>query len=268
MRHAFLIIAHNEFAVLRRLINMLDHPDVDIYIHFDKKINLIPDIPVKESRLFVLNKRIDVKWGSVSQIQTELLLFETALKNAPYAFYHIISGTHLPLYSLNELLDFYNAHSGHEIMRFWEENPGDADFKLRRIHFPLMWFKDKSRIKRTLCQRTWTVVLRIQRMLHIRINKKDSFYKTDNWLSITEKACRYLVKHQSDILKKYYWSFCGDEYFVASELKTADESFVLCDIPNLLYVDFIKDSPRTLHYDEYNSLKQSGYIWARKFSSK
>ena len=37
MKHAYLILAHNEFEVLRKLISALDDPRNDIFIHFDEK---------------------------------------------------------------------------------------------------------------------------------------------------------------------------------------------------------------------------------------
>ena len=36
MKHAFLILAHTEFALLQRLVNCLDDGRNDIFIHFDK----------------------------------------------------------------------------------------------------------------------------------------------------------------------------------------------------------------------------------------
>lgn len=40
-KHAFLIIAHNEFDILEKTIRLLDDKDNDIYLHIDKKLNLI-----------------------------------------------------------------------------------------------------------------------------------------------------------------------------------------------------------------------------------
>ena len=37
MRHAFLILAHNEFQILKILLSMLDDGRNDIYLHIDKK---------------------------------------------------------------------------------------------------------------------------------------------------------------------------------------------------------------------------------------
>ena len=42
MKHAYLIIAHNEFEVLKRLISALDHEANDIYVHIDAKVKPFP----------------------------------------------------------------------------------------------------------------------------------------------------------------------------------------------------------------------------------
>ena len=37
MKHAYLIMAHDKFEQLAMLLQCLDYPDNDIYIHIDKK---------------------------------------------------------------------------------------------------------------------------------------------------------------------------------------------------------------------------------------
>ena len=39
MKHAYLIIAHNEFELLKLLIDRIDDARNDIYIHIDQKTN-------------------------------------------------------------------------------------------------------------------------------------------------------------------------------------------------------------------------------------
>lgn len=266
MRHAWLIIAHNEFSVLQRLISLLDHERSDFFVHIDAKIKELPALTVEKGRLFMLDKRVDVRWGSVSQIETELVLLKYAQQKGPYSHYHILSGTHLPLKPVEELLQFYDEHEGEEVMRFWEDDSGDADFKLRRYHFPLRHYKFGSPFQQRLCQLTWQVVIKIQKVLGIRHFKEDRFVKTDNWLSLSEKACLYLAQEKDRIIKKYKWSFCGDEYVVASELAARPEQFKLYDCKNLLYVEFQKDTPRTFLLEDYMQLQDTGYWWARKFT--
>ena len=53
MKHAFLIIAHNEYPVLEVLLSMLDDERNDIYLHIDnralkeQKVNAQPYIPIQ-----------------------------------------------------------------------------------------------------------------------------------------------------------------------------------------------------------------------------
>lgn len=61
MKHAFLIIAHADYEVLRVLVDMLDNKCCDIYIMIDKKAPLPTQLHVKYARLFMLKKRIDIR---------------------------------------------------------------------------------------------------------------------------------------------------------------------------------------------------------------
>jgi len=238
---------------------MLDSKGNDIYIHYDRKVKDLPHIATKESGLFLTSKRIDVRWGTVSQIETELTLLEAALKNGEYDFYHMISGTHLPLKSYEELDSFYTAHKRREVMRVWQEDPGDADFKLRRYHLLNKNLKGGKALG-------WRIALKIQKIFGIRHLRRTAFVKTDNWKSLTQKAAEYLVENSNSILRKYRYSLCGDEYYAASELAVYPGLFRIDNCPELLYVEFDKESPMNLGLDRYEELKNSGYIWARKFT--
>ena len=264
---AWLIIAHNEFEVLQHLVTALDSPESDFFIHFDKKLKFLPEIQVEKGRLVVLEERIDVRWGTSSQLEAELLLLETARQAGPFGHYHILSGVHLPLKPLDELIRFYEEHPDEEIMRFWPIDKGDADFKLRRYHFPIKDFKSPVPWRRTLCQRTWTAVIKVQKILGIRHLKDQSFRKTDQWLSLTEAACTYLVENKKEILNKYRWAFCPDEYFIASELSRYPERFRMLDCPNLLFVKFDRESPISFPLEDYSKLQDTDYWWARKFTA-
>ena len=268
MSHAWLIIAHNEFGILQRLVSLLDAPGCDFYIHIDKKVKVLPKLTVSQGNIYLLTERKDVHWGHISQIETELLLLRTAMRQGPYEHYHIISGTHLPLKTIEELQKFFEDHSNEEIMRIWPQDEGDADFKLRRYHLPLRDFKNPIKIVSSLCQLSWKVVLKFQKVFGLRHLVNERFIKTDNWLSLTESAVRYLVEREKQIIKKYRWSFCGDEYFVASELVASGNQFKIYDCQRLLYVEFKKESPRSLSLSEWDDLRKTDYFFARKFTEK
>lgn len=66
-RHAYLIIAHNQFSLLKKLLVALDDPRNDIFLHIDKKAKydkrqLVET--VKKAHLY-FTKSIKVTWGGV-----------------------------------------------------------------------------------------------------------------------------------------------------------------------------------------------------------
>lgn len=264
MRNAWLILAHNEFEVLQRLITMLDTPESDFYIHIDRKVRNFPDFIAQKGRVFILKNRIDSRWGDISLAEAEILLLETALQSGHYSHYHILSGTHLPLKPFEDLVRFYESHPEEEIVRFWDRNEGDADFKLRRYHFLVRNIK----YNRTISRLVWKSALFVQKKLGIRRYKQCQFLKTDQWLSLTPHAATYLVSHKDRILRKYRWSLCCDEYFIASELEASPENFQLYDCPNLLFVEFDNNSPISFPLSSFSQIQEKDYFWARKFTSQ
>lgn len=67
-RHAYLIMAHNEPEVLKRLLLLLDDIRNDIYIHIDKKATeLSPKMISKwiEKSSLYFTHRTNVSWGGV-----------------------------------------------------------------------------------------------------------------------------------------------------------------------------------------------------------
>ena len=132
MKHAYLILAHNEFEVLRRLVSCVDDSRNDIYIHFDKKVTALPDIRTRNAGLTVLDRRIDVRWGAPSMIEAEYALFSAAASRGPYQYYHLLSGVDLPLKSQDEIHAFFDAHNGEEFIGYtWTQMPPEFRRKVQ-----------------------------------------------------------------------------------------------------------------------------------------
>lgn len=265
MKHAFLIISHNEFEVLQMLIDRLDSERTDIFVHIDKKVKALPELHATHSRLYVLEDRIDVRWGHVSQIECELLLFETAFKHGPYQHYHMLSGTHLPLKPLDELLCFYDQHQGEEIMDIWETCTGRGNIKLGKWNFWLRHHQSPNPTVRRIAQSFWRWNMAVQKRLPFYHLPDAQYVKSSNWVSLTQGAVEYLVSQKAYIIGKYKYSLCGDEYFVASELNGKD--FKVHDEKKLLFQIFDHESPRVLTKDDKEAMKASECLWARKFAN-
>ena len=115
MKHAYLIIAHNEPNILKTLLLMLDDERNDVYLHVDARavelFNQFKDFQLKRGKLIILQNRIAVHWGDLSQVEVEYLLFEAALQNGPYAYYHLLSGVDLPIKTQNYIHEFFHNSS-------------------------------------------------------------------------------------------------------------------------------------------------------------
>ena len=266
MTHAWLIIAHNEFEILQLLVSALDDVRNDLYVHIDKKVKTLPRLSVQKSRLFLLENRMDVRWGAPSQISCELLLMRTALKSGQYDRFHIISGTHLPLKSRDQLTAFFDRYDGCELMHVWEKDERDIGNKLQRYNLFVNGFSSPAPGLQKFSRFCWTVAQGLQKRLRINRFPGKAFIKSDNWVSLTRQATEYLVGHAADIVRKYRFSYCGDEYFVATELNKAG-GFHIVNTEQLLKVDFVLHNPRVYTMDDYEALASSDCLFARKFSS-
>lgn len=265
MKQAYLIIAHHEFEILQRLISILDSDNNIIFVHIDAKVKKLPHLFTNKSILHVLDQRIDVRWGHVSQIECELLLFESALKHGPFYYYHIISGVHLPIRPMKQINEFYERYSGYEIMHILEKCKGRNNIKLGRFNIGIKNFKHKQSWVQRLVQLNWVILIKFQKIFGIFNNPNADYVKSENWLSLTQDAVSYIVNHKNTIIKKYFYTLCGDEYFIATELTNAN--FKIFNSNKLLYQVWNGESPTILTMDDYNQIINSDCLFARKFSS-
>ena len=269
MKHAYLIIAHNEFEVLQLLVSALDDVQNDFFIHFDKKVRKLPQLFCQHSRLFVLENRVDVRWGSVSQIKCEMLLFEEARQMGSYDYYHMISGTHLPLKSVAELDLFFQDMKGYCVLTgFVKDTEYQETLKIHRINLFLRHYASPRPWLSRVSQFVWKSCIALQRVLHVQVNRGESFYKASNWLSLTEEAVDMLLLRKKAILRKYRYTLCGDEFFVPSELMNSPLKDMIKNDDCLLKQEMQRANPRVYSLSEWDGLKKTAYLFARKFTSQ
>ena len=81
MRIAYLILAHNTPNHLARLVRALDSPNVDFFIHVDRKsdISRFRD-RLSQPNVAFLKDRIAVYWGDFSDVEATVRLIKEALK--------------------------------------------------------------------------------------------------------------------------------------------------------------------------------------------
>lgn len=268
MKQAFLIIAHDNFLLLQKLILALECPEVDFYVHIDAKVRTLPDLRVGgDSSLTVIQDRVDTRWGDYSQITTELKLLEEAYSKDRYSYYHIISGTHYPLKPIEEVLSFFEGMNGKTIFsELCQSSLYQETMKLRHYNLFTRRLAYGSARSRVAFQRLWRVSHRIQDFFKIRRNEGIEYYKASNWVSLSEEAVEYLLNKEVEIRKVFRWSFCGDEFFVPTMLKSSHLEKYMVSSDKLLKQQMGDANPKVYTMEDFDNLVESGCMFARKFS--
>jgi len=268
MKHAFLIIAHNNFKVLQQIIDLLDSDSCTFFIHFDKKVDSPPVVTSKVSRIKICEPRVDVRWGDFSQIKCELNLLEYALaSNEAYDYYHIISGTHLPLSNPTGFDDYFKSNPS-AVFQLMETSDYEIAMKLQRWNLCTHTFKNPSVLIERCSQLVWRFGNAFQRIAGIKKNIGGKFVKATQWCSLSHDVAVDINGKRDQILKKYKWSFCGDEFFMASEVASSIFAEGIEYRTDYLYQRFNGASPVLLDESDYAAAKKDGFLWARKFADK
>lgn len=276
-RHAFLIIAHNQYPLLEKLIRLLDHPQNDIYIHADKKaVDFDPAyfaaIPRHSGICF--SRRVRVTWGGASMIEAELTLLEAAVEGK-YDYYHLLSGVDLPIKPMDCIHRFFREQEGKELIHFgaeqWEAKPHIQE-RAALYHFLHEWIGRE----RGLLRRVENLSLAVQRRLGInRLKKRGGTVRAGaNWFSITHGFARYVTDHAREIRKDYRFTSCADEIFLQTVFVNSpfrDNAYVARgagrdSFENVMrFIDWDRGQPYVFGSGDFEELMASPCLFARKF---
>lgn len=269
-KHAYLIIAHNNFYILERLLKLIDDDRNDIYIHIDKKVKnfdfkYFNNICKKSTVKFI--NRIKVYWGGYSQVQCELNLLKAAIKNN-YEYYHLLSGVDLPIKDQDYIHNFFEENKGREFVRFmkngWDYN------RVSKIHF----FNDYCKINN---QFKYFIYLISNKLLGKYINKngydytkkfsKFIFMKGDQWFSITNECAHYICSNEKNIKNMFKYTSCPDEHFIQTLLYNSKFKDQLSNDTCLREIDWNRGKPYVYRIKDYELLQNSKNLFARKFDN-
>ena len=283
-KHAYLIMAHNQFELLNHLILQLDDKRNDIYIHMDIKakefdFKKIENLPL-ESKIYFI-PRMDVKWGGYSQIQCELALLKEASKR-PYRYYHLLSGADFPLKTQDEIHNFFKRYDGKEFIHFSKVEQKEAKRVFTRIsryhlfqdYSPKKFFKF-PKIFMTVIDKSFLMIQRVFGVNRLK-GKLLNIKFGSSWFSITDDFTRYVLSHQEWIETHFSHSKCADELFLQtlvyqSPFKEELSSYCFNDTPlsNMRKIDWSQTkrnpNPEIWTVTDYNRLINTEHLFARKF---
>lgn len=275
MKHAYLILAHNEPELLSLLVERLDDVRNDIYIHFDRKLSVLPDIKTLHAGLYILKDRVDVRWADVSMLEAEYKLFHAVVDSgSQYSHHHLISGVDLPLKNQDYIHSFFAQHQGKEFVGLHQRPMNShADRALHYWHPFTRSFRGSGcvfAIKRILRY----LVIQTQVLLGIRRNTTIPFHKGGQWVSITRELIDYLLEQEDRAFTIFSRTFGADEYFVPTLIWDTPFMERLFDATDesrgaMRYIGWRADGQLIdFTSQDLPALQQAEYLFARKFNSR
>ena len=208
--------------------------------------------------------------GGVSQIAVELKLLRVANAKQKYDYYHLLSGVDLPLKSQDYIHSFFTKHEGKEFVgiTYSEFNVNDMKLKTSVYWLGMKYVRGGHRFVRKVPR----VLALAQRMLGVSRKYGIELAKGPNWFSITNALCEHLLNHSAEILRRFRYTNCPDEFFLQTEVVNSpfihsifdkDDQFRSC----MRMIDWKRGKPYTWQSCDYEELMNSDRLFARKFSS-
>lgn len=282
-RHAYLIMAYNNWRQLGMLLELLDDPRNDIFVHIDKRAGNFPQemlvSTVKHSQIVFIPRK-NVYWADYSQTEVELDLLEAASNREEYHYYHLLSGMCLPLKTQDEIHAFFENEDREFIAT--TRSGGEYSRNYIAYYHPLVHSRvyRKSKIIRGVDRG----IMYIQKILGMDRLKHDTIVPACGWtwFSVTHAFSRYIVENRPLIQRMFHHTVASDEHVMGT--MAVNSSFVnkLYDINNGVKEDYRPGCQRLIDWrrgkpyiwgeqnthEDYQMLMNSEYLFARKFDER
>ena len=131
MKLAFLISAHTDPQHLLRLVRSLPE-ESGKYLHIDAKADLQAfSLVAEQPHVHILDKRINVMWGSFLQVDFQRALMKAALSSGmDYDYLITLSGLDYPIWSNEKILHYFEGNHGKEFIQGMRLKDSGTDTKL------------------------------------------------------------------------------------------------------------------------------------------
>lgn len=270
MNLAYIMQAHTGEDQLIGLISKLTDKDTDIFLHIDKKseqlyLNLTQKY-ASVANVYFVKDRVSVNWSGYSMVEATLELMNMVKgTDKKYSYISFISGQDYPIKSKKDITTYLTENEGKEFIEF-------RDIAHHFWRLKCYSFFRESKNNRKMYMRIIDNLIRYPQKALVRRNnfKNMSLYFGSAWFTITNDCMLFILKYLKDnpeFYKQFKYSSCPDEHFFQMIVMNSDfKKDVIND--NLRYIDWSLggSSPKTLTIKDYEKLKKSKKLYARKFN--
>ena len=214
--------------------------------------------------------------GGYSQIDCEIRLLEEALKNKEIEYFHLLTGQDLPLVNIKEILDFFKENKEKNFIHF--DRKVKSIERYERIKYYRLFQELAGRNKNIYSILQNKLLLPLQKLLKIDRSKRYKgieFKSGSAYFSITREFAEYIMSNEKNIKEWFSFAICGDEMFIQTLAYNSKFKETLYNtrfndncLANQRYIDWNSGSPYTWRISDFQDLKESNCLFARKFDEE
>ncbi len=262
MKIANLILTYTSPQLTERLIVTLQHPQLDFYIHVDKKFSVTPYLYLRKyPNVYFINNREDVRWAGYNTIKATFnCIKEITASGIEYDYINFLSGQDYPIKSAEYILDFFERNHGKQFIEYkdvykeWQE----AIPRFTRYHFTNYTFKGKDRLAQLI---NW---LTPKRKIPYQLVP---YGKAMFWM-LTPSRAMYVVNfvESRPVLERYFeHTWASDEFVFQTILMNSPYKNELVN-NDYRYIDWSGGGahPKILTLEDFEKLKKSEDLFTRK----
>lgn len=279
MKKIFCILCHRVTNPLIYTVKYLSSFNENVVIiHVDLKSKIEEFSILRADNVFFVKNRVNVTWGSYTQILSTLNSFKDALK-FQFEYLFLLSGDDLPCKTNQGMNDLLTDIGMKNLIHFQDERNKYINPVSRVMYsYPDFFYKRKKRIYDKLRMISFKAVkfFFITKSFKTHSRKIERFYKGTNWLSLNKKTVLSLmtfIDSNDWYCDLYRNSYCADEVFFHTAIKHLGINDNFHDASKLndalRYIDWISgpEYPKVLGYDDLAKIKISDCFFSRKIAT-
>ena len=272
MRHAFLILAYNEFWLLKKLVDFLSNNNCDIYLNLDRRAEVPEDVLL----YFTSNKAVRnitrrvIHWGGHSMLECELHMLEYALYEKRADYFHLLSGQDYPIKPLSEFFAFFEIEKGKNFL-LCEKADFQTIWRRLLLFQPLDWYDEREKWGEKISLGLLKFQMKFGLLRSVR-HLPTTIHTGSQWFSLTKRACGFIVSYTHNhktFFRRLRHTFVSDEIYINSILKKYYDDEKIVSEDNLRYIRWENENgnnPSNLGKEHFAILASRHEFFARKFT--
>lgn len=271
-KHAICIQCHNKPEQINQIIDFFDKDCFDIFIHVDKKSDILDKINQLTNVYFCT--RHDVKWGRFSQVEATIELLNS-LDETKYSYIHLISGNDFPIKNSRFIYEKLNESNKEFIecnklpeMSTWSW--GGLDRYL--VYYP-QWIihRPNKKIMRVLRVLYREFIMRTK-IFQRKKRVAENFYGGSSWFSLTGNCVSWIkkyLKNNQNYINYFKHGICVDEIFFSTLVQMSPYKNNITNDPYrfMIWKGSTSGGPFELKKENIPDMIASKNIFARKITN-